>query len=152
MTPFTSEEQAVLDHAQSIISERLRREENAIFESPEAVRSYLRIKLAPQEREVFAVLFLDTRHRLIAYRELFFGTINAASVHPREVVKAALSLNAAAVIISHNHPSGNAEPSRADKNMTDRLVSALGTLDISVLDHMVVGSDEIVSFAERGLI
>ena len=98
------------------------------------------------------MLFLDTRHRLIEYRELFHGTIDSASVHPREVVKEALRLNAAAVIVSHNHPSGNPEPSSADRTLTQRLREALGLVDVRVLDHVIVAGAATASFSERGLI
>ncbi|MNH38111.1 hypothetical protein D3C79_990950 [compost metagenome] len=104
------------------------------------------------EREVFAVMLLDNQHRLLDYQELFFGTINAGSVHPREVVKAALSKNAAAVILAHNHPSGMVEPSEADKVITTHLKEVLEVIDVQVLDHFVVGQHDVVSFAERGLI
>jgi DNA repair protein RadC len=105
--------------------------------------------MASYEREVFAVLLLDNQHRLIEYQELFFGTIDAASVYPREVVKVAFNCNAAAVIFAHNHPSGIAEPSNADKHITQKLRDALALIDIRVLDHFVVG-ETCVSFAERG--
>jgi DNA repair protein RadC len=104
------------------------------------------------EREVFGCLFLDNRHRLIALEEMFLGTIDGASVHPREVVKRALKLNAAAVILAHNHPSGVAEPSQADELITARIRDALALVDIRVLDHLVVGGTTVTSFAERGLI
>ena len=104
------------------------------------------------EHEVFAVLFLDTQHRLIEYSELFRGTIDSASVYPREVLKEALRLNAAAVIVSHNHPSGNPEPSAADKSLTKRLREALAMVDVRVLDHIIVGGTETTSFAEQGLL
>jgi DNA repair protein RadC len=100
---------------------------------------------------VFAVMFLDNQHRLIAFEELFFGTIDSASVYPREVLKAALKVNAAALIFAHNHPSGDATPSQADKQITQRLKEALALVDIRVLDHIVVG-DSAISFAERGLL
>ena len=119
---------------------------------PGQTRKYLKAKLRNYEREVFACLYLDNQHRLINYEELFFGTIDGASVHPREVVKRVLSHNAAAVIFAHNHPSGLAEPSQADRRITDRLKSALMLVDVRVLDHMIVGDAEVVSFAERGLI
>jgi DNA repair protein RadC len=120
--------------------------------NPEAVKNYLATQFAGLEHEIFACLFLDNRHRVIRYEELFRGTIDGCSVHPREVVKAALTANAAAVILAHNHPSGVAEPSRADTQLTKRLTDALGLVDIRVLDHLVVGGAETVSFAERGLI
>ncbi len=117
-----------------------------------AVKEYLRAKLAGFEHEVFAVLFMDTQHRLIEYAEMFRGTIDGASVYPRELVKEALRLNAAAVIVSHNHPSGNPEPSGADRTLTQRLKEALGLVDVRVLDHIIVAGTDTTSFAERGLI
>jgi DNA repair protein RadC len=119
--------------------------------SPQATRTYLQLKLHALEHEVFAVLFLDQRHRVISFDTMFTGTIDGASVYPREVVKAALKHNAAAVILAHNHPSGVAEPSQADQNITRRLQDALNLIDVRVLDHFVVGA-EAVSFAERGLL
>ena len=121
------------------------------FTSPEDSKQYARLQLAELEQEVFCVIFLDNRHRLISFDKMFFGTIDGASVHPREVVKAALKHNAAAVIFTHNHPSGVAEPSQADQRITTRLVDALTLIDVRVLDHLVVG-DGVVSFAERGLL
>ena len=111
----------------------------------------MQMKLAHYDKEVFGVMFLDTQHRLIEFKEMFFGTLDAASVYPREVVKAALERNAGAVIFGHNHPSGIPEPSQADRNITQRLSEALALIDIKVLDHIVAG-DQCVSFAERGLI
>lgn len=122
------------------------------FTSPDLVKNYLKMQLAEKEREVFACLFLDNRHRLIEYKELFYGTLDGASVHPREVVKAALKCNAAALILSHNHPSGVPEPSKADEAITARLKQALDLIDIRILDHIIIGGLESVSFAERGLI
>lgn len=119
---------------------------------PGMTRRYLKGKLRGYDREVFACMYLDNQHRLICYEELFFGTIDGASVHPREVVKRVLRHNAAAVIFAHNHPSGVAEPSQADRRITERLKSALMLVDVRVLDHMVVGDDEVTSFAERGLL
>ena len=121
-----------------------------LLSSPHLVRDYLRAQLRHHAREIFAVLFLDNRNRLIAYEELFQGTIDGANVYPREVVKQALAHNAAAVIFAHNHPSGLAEPSQADIRITRRLQEALGLVDIRVLDHLVVGDGELVSLAERG--
>lgn len=117
--------------------------------SPNATRAYLSARLRDYPYEVFSCLFLDNRHRVLAYEELFRGTIDGASVHPREVVRRALHHNAAAVILAHNHPSGVAEPSRADEAITRRLQDALALVDIRVLDHVIV-ADETVSFAERG--
>ncbi|MGI9245547.1 MAG: RadC family protein [Steroidobacteraceae bacterium] len=120
--------------------------------NPRATRDYLRARLRDRDHEVFCCLFLDNRHRVIAFDEVFRGTIDGASVHPRDVVKLALARNAAAVILAHNHPSGVAEPSQADEMITSRLRDALGLVDIRVLDHIVVGDGACVSFAERGLI
>ena len=117
---------------------------------PGETRRFLTGKLRRYSREVFACLYLDNQHRLIKFEELFHGTIDGASVHAREVVKSALDHNAAAVIFAHNHPSGLAEPSQADRRITDRLKSALLLVDIRVLDHMIVGDGEVISFAERG--
>lgn len=118
--------------------------------SPDLVRRYLSAQLRHHHHEVFGVLFLDNQHRLRAFEELFRGTIDGASVYPREVVKRALAHNAAAVILAHNHPSGVAEPSQADRRITDRLTQALDLVGVRVLDHMVVGDGDVVSFAERG--
>lgn len=120
--------------------------------SPAEVRQFLQLKLRSLPHEVFACIFLDNQHAVISYEELFRGTIDGASVYPREVVKRSLSLNAAAVIFAHNHPSGVAEPSQADQRLTQRLKAALGTVDIRVLDHFVIGEAEALSFAERGLL
>ncbi|MGR6832823.1 RadC family protein [Aliivibrio wodanis] len=139
----------VFEKAAELLEHQYKREQS--FTNPEHTKRYLSMKLGYQEREVFAVLFLDNQHQLISYQELFYGTVDSASVYPREVAKAALQANAAAVIFSHNHPSGIAEPSECDKRITTRLVDALKLLDIRVLDHVVVGSP-CVSFAERGLI
>lgn len=112
---------------------------------------FLKFKLGRYEREVFAIMILNNKHQLIEYSELFFGTINAASVYPREVVKAVLNENGAAVIFAHNHPSGETEPSQADIAITKRLKEALALIDVQVLDHIVIG-DSATSFAERGLL
>ncbi len=143
---------AIIDQALQILNRRLRRAEKKPFTSPDAVRQFVQLQLSDRERESFACLFLDNRHRLIAYEELFHGTIDGASVHPREVVKSALRYNAAAVILAHNHPSGVAEPSPADQRITKRLQDALKLVDIRVLDHFVVGDGQPVSFAERALL
>lgn len=121
------------------------------FTSSQATRDFLRFKLGKNEREVFAVMLLDAQHKLIDYVELFFGTVDAATVYPREVVKTVLQENAAAVIFAHNHPSGVDEPSMADKHITKRLQDALALIDVRVLDHVVVGKT-CTSFAERGLL
>jgi DNA repair protein RadC len=123
-----------------------------VLGSPNAVREYLAVHYAGKEREVFGCLFLDSRHRLIAVEEMFLGTIDGASVHPREVVKRALKLNASAVILAHNHPSGVAEPSQADELITVRLRDALALVEIRMLDHLIVGGATVTSLAERGLV
>jgi DNA repair protein RadC len=125
---------------------------DGVFSGSADVRRYLRQKLGGCAREVFAVLLLDSQHRLLRYEELFYGTIDCASVYPREVVRLVLVVNAAAVIFVHNHPSGVAEPSRSDVELTGRLQRALQYLDVRVLDHMVVAANDVVSMAERGLV
>jgi len=142
--------QAVLEMGRRHLSATLK--EGDLMTTPALVRSYLSSQLRHQPREVFAVLFLDNQNRLISYDELFYGTIDGASVYPREVVKKALARNASALILAHNHPSGVAEPSQADVRITQRLQDALNLVDIRVLDHMVVGDSEVISFAERGLL
>jgi DNA repair protein RadC len=122
-----------------------------VFDSPNKVKEYLSLQLAEREHEVFAVLFLDAQSRLVKLEEMFRGTLTQTSVYPREVVKRALELGSAAVILAHNHPSGAAEPSRADEFLTQTLKSALALVDVRVLDHLVVGRGAVVSFAERGL-
>ena len=120
--------------------------------SPEATQAYLRLRLGEHKAEVFGGLFLDNRHRVITMTEMFQGTIDGATVHPRVVVQQALEVNAAAIIFYHNHPSGVAEPSRADQTITTRLRDAMALVDVRVLDHFVVSSEASVSMAERGLI
>ena len=123
-----------------------------VLADPAAVKVYLQLKLAGLPHEVFGVLFLNAQHRVISFQEMFRGTLTQTSVYPREVVKEALALNAAAVILAHNHPSGHAEPSSADRNLTQTLKQALALVDVRVLDHMVVTAASVTSFAERGLI
>ena len=142
--------QAVVEMSRRQLLETLARGD--ALTSPQATRRYLQAQLMDEGREVFACLFLDSQHRVIIFEVLFFGTIDSASVYPREVVKCCLRHNAAAVIFAHNHPSGVAEPSQADKRITERLCDALALVDIRVLDHFVVGDGEVVSFAERGLL
>jgi len=120
--------------------------------SPAKTIDFLQSKLALQEHEVFSCLFLNNQHQVLAYEELFYGTINGASVYPRVVVKRALHHNAAAVIFSHNHPSGLPEPSQADKTITKQLTDSLSLIDVKVLDHIIIGGAETMSFAERGLL
>lgn len=142
--------QAILEMARRHLQEQLHRADS--LENPAITRRYLTSRLRHLPFEVFGCLFLDNRHRVIAFEELFRGTIDGASVHPREVVRRVLHFNAAAVILAHNHPSGIAEPSRADLALTRRLVDALALVDVRVLDHFIVGEGGGVSFAERGLI
>jgi len=145
-----SQLQAVMELARRHLQEKLQRFQ--VFTSPDQVVKFLQASLVGRHQEVFVVMFLDTRHRLIVSEELFTGTIDSASVYPREVVRQALRHNAAAVILAHNHPSGVAEPSREDRQITARLRDALQLVDIRLLDHFVVGSGEVVSLAERGMI
>ncbi len=141
---------AVLELARRALSAQLKQQ--TLFDSPEAVRDYLQLQLGSRPYEIFAVLFLDSQHRLIVLEELFRGTLTQTSVYPREVVVRALALNAASVVLAHNHPSGTAQPSRADEALTQTLKAALGLVDVRVLDHFVVTSTEAVSMAERGLL
>ncbi len=142
--------QAVLEMGRRHLSATMKAGD--VLASPDLVRQYLSAHLRHQPREIFAVLFLDNQNRLIIYEELFFGTIDGASVYPREVVRRAMVHNAAALILAHNHPSGVAEPSQADQRITQRLQAALELIDVRVLDHMIVGDAEVISFAERGLV
>lgn len=142
--------QAIMELAQRQLREKLERQQ--ALENPEDTARYLQMRLQDYPFEVFACLLLDNRHRVIAFKELFRGTIDGASVYPREVVREALNSNAAAVIFTHNHPSGIAEPSRADETITRRLKDALSLIDVRVLDHVIVGSGETLSFAARGLL
>lgn len=146
--PASSEE--VLQRARTLLAHRVRR--GVVMNSPRAVKDFLRFNIGMLEHEVFAVVYLDAQHRLIAIKELFRGTLSQTSVYPREVIKEALALNAGAAILAHNHPSGEAEPSAADDSLTQRLKAALAVVDITVLDHLVVTGDVIVSYAERGLL
>ena len=144
--PASSEE--IIEAAISEVNARFSR--GTAITSPDKTKEFLQLKLGHLEHEVFAVLWLDNRNRVIAFEEMFRGTIDGASVHPREVVKAALKHNAAACIFAHNHPSGVAEPSQADLNITQRLKEALEIVDVKSLDHVIVG-ENTCSFAERGL-
>ncbi len=143
-----AEFRAILELGRRYLESRLQRGDP--LASPGETRRFLESKLKGYPQEVFACLFLDNRHRLICFEEMFHGTIDGASVHPREVVRRALSHNAAAIIVTHNHPSGVAEPSRADRALTRRLQEAAALVDVRLLDHVVVGDGETVSFAERG--
>lgn len=141
---------ALLEIARRSLGEQLR--DAPALASPAAVRDYLRLTLGGRDREVFLVLFLDAQHRTIGSAELFCGSLTQASVHPREVVRAALGANAAAVILAHNHPSGIAQPSAADELLTRQLREALALVEIRVLDHFIVAGNQCLSFAERGLL
>jgi DNA repair protein RadC len=141
---------AVMELARRSLAQQLAK--RPVFDSPQRVKDYLRMQLGHLPHEVFAVLFLDAQNRLVKLEEMFRGTLTQTSVYPREVVKRALDLNAAAVILAHNHPSGLSEPSRADEFLTKSLASALQLVDVRVLDHLVVGAGDVVSFAERGLL
>ena len=149
-SPSHDDENAIIESALSILATRIKQPDTYIT-SPNDTRAFLKLKLSEIEHEVFAVLFLDTRHGVIKFEKMFRGTIDGSSVHPREVVKEALACNAAAVIFTHNHPSGVAEPSLADQQITKRLKDSLALVDIRVLDHIIVAND-IVSFAERGML
>jgi len=146
----TAELMAVLELARRALAEELK--EKTMFATPQAVRDYLQLQLGSRPYEVFAVLFLDSQHRLIVLEEMFRGTLTQTSVYPREVVIRALALNAASVVLAHNHPSGTAKPSRADEALTQTLKSALALVDVRVLDHFVVTSTGAVSMAELGLL
>ena len=141
--------QAVIEMSRRFLSEKLDRGE--AITNPKLVHQYLVSQLRDYPYEVFACLFLDNRHRVIKYEELFKGTIDGASVHPREVIRKAIYHNAAAIILAHNHPSGIAEPSQADIRITQKLKEALALIDVRILDHFIIG-DDVTSFAERGLI
>lgn len=141
---------AVLELARRSLAEPL--VQRPLFDAPARVKDYVRLQLGGRHHEVFAVLFLDAQNRLLRMEEMFRGTLTQTSVYPREVVKRSLELRAAAVVLAHNHPSGVAEPSRADEYLTQTLRSALALVDVRVLDHLVVGDTEVVSFAERGLV
>ena len=141
---------AVLEVARRSLSQAL--VERPVFESPLLVRQHVQMQLAGLQHEVFVVMFLDAQYRLLAMEEMFRGSLSHTSVYPREVVRRAMALNAGAVILAHNHPSGVAEPSRADEFLTQSLKNALGLVDVKVLDHLVVGHGVVVSFAERGLL
>lgn len=141
---------AVLELARRALAEQLRA--RPLFDSPRAVREFLQLQLGAHAHEVFAVMFLDSQHRLIALEELFRGTLSQTSVYPREVVLRALAMNAASVVLAHNHPSGLAQPSRADEALTQTLKSALALVDVRVLDHFIVTRDQARSMAEMGLV
>lgn len=141
---------AVLELARRALAEQLKA--RTVFESPQAVKDYLQLQLGSRAHEVFAVLFLDAQHRLLALEEMFRGTLTQTSVYPREVVLRALHHQAAAVVLAHNHPSGTVQPSRADEALTQTLKAALALVDVRVLDHVIVSADSSLSMAEQGLL
>lgn len=145
--PLTAEQ--VMEKAIEVIDAKYCK--GATFTSSQLTKDYLKCKLGGLEREVFAVMFMDSRHALIEYNEMFFGTVDAASVYPREIVKQSLKVNAAAVVLAHNHPSGINEASLADKKITERIKCALALVDITVLDHIIIAKEPL-SFAETGLL
>ena len=138
----------IVEAARQLVDKRMQR--GTSFRDPNVARTYFRDKLAGMEREVFAAVFLDSRHQLIEFTELFHGTIDGAEVHPREVVRQAIRCNAAAAIVAHNHPSGSVEPSAADRVVTARLKQALCLVDVRLLDHIIVGGSQTLAMAERG--
>ena len=140
----------IIKEALKCLKKRFRK--GKLITTPAETIDYLQLKLAEREYEVFCVMYLDNRHRLLCFEELFRGTVDSSHVYPREIVKLALQHNAAAVILAHNHPSGSAEPSVADQQITQRVKAALELVDIRVLDHIVIGAMETVSLAERGLL
>lgn len=150
-TDLSPAAQRTIRRALTLLQRQLQ-EPGVAFTSSHSVRDWLRLQMSLLEREEFTLLWLDNQHRLIAQDTLFKGTINSTEVHTREVVKSGLRRNAAAAILAHNHPSGHAEPSRADRQITERLKQALALVDIQLLDHLVVGGMDIISFAERGWI
>lgn len=150
--PLTKYEASIVRRATAILERRMRGRDLTALNSPSAVRDFLVTRYAVAPREVFAALFLDAQNHLIAFEELFHGTLTQTSVFPREVVKAALQHNAASIMFVHNHPSGVAEPSAADETLTQALKEALALVDVRVLDHFIVGGTSQLSFAEHGLI
>ncbi|MDA8520385.1 RadC family protein [Acidovorax sp. NCPPB 4044] len=148
---FSVQERRLIYRAIEVLERKLFQRE-AHIPSPEALFDYLRLKLAREPNELFGAVFLDNKHQVIAFEALAIGTINQAIVHPRVVVKRAMELNAAAVILAHNHPSGDTQDSAADRMLTERLQSALGFVDIRVLDHVIVGKGTPYSFAQAGLL
>jgi DNA repair protein RadC len=143
-------ERAVIDAALTILGGYLR-QPGAAIHTPEGVKNYLRLQLASERREVFAVLFLDSQNRIIAFEVMFVGTLSQTSVYPRELAMAALRHDAAAVVLAHNHPSGSVQPSRADEHLTHTLKHALALVDVRVLDHIIVGGSDVLSMAAQGL-
>lgn len=143
-------DQRIIERALAILEQRAKH--GSALTSPGAVRDYLRLLLAEREHEVFVVVHLDAQHRVIRFEEAFRGTLTQTSVYPREIVKAALAANSAAVIFAHNHPSGVAQPSQADELLTKNLKDALALVEVKVLDHFIIAGNASISFAERGLL
>lgn len=146
---YETHEQHIITQAIGLLERQLQARTVVLTQS-DAVRNYLRLQLERQERELFMAMYLDSQHRLIACETVFTGTLGSVSVYPGEIVRQALAYNAASLILAHNHPSGMAEPSQADRSVTDRVIAALSLIDVGVLDHIVIGHGEAVSFAERG--
>jgi DNA repair protein RadC len=138
----------IVNQARELLTAQLYRTESLC--STKETESYLALQLGDREQEVFAVIFLDNQNHVIKYQEMFYGTIREISVYPREIARQALTLNAAAIICSHNHPSGNAEPSKADRTITTKIQKVMSLIEVQLLDHIVVGGGHTVSFAERG--
>jgi len=150
VTVIHRSEEELINHALAILSQRHKKGE--LLTSPESTKRFLQLKLAEERNEVFGCIFLDNRHRIIEVEDLFFGTIDGASVHPRVILQKALMHNAAAIFLYHNHPSGVGEPTQSDQTITTRIKEALALIDVHLLDHLVVGIEESVSFAECGLL
>lgn len=148
---FSSHDDLIIKQAIALLEQRVFRS-GPVLECPDAVRDYLRLKLMAEANEIFAVVFLDTRHKVLAYEPMFKGTIDGTAVYPRVVVQRALTINAAATIFCHNHPSGMVEPSQADRTITARLKEALAMVDVRVMDHIIIGKGNPYSFAEAGLL
>ena len=148
----TLDDDGIIARAMEILADRLYKP-STVLESPDIVKKYLQLKMSKHTmQEVFSVIFLDAQHAVMEYREMFFGTLTQTSVYPREVARIALELGAAAVILAHNHPSGNVTPSHADEHLTRTLKSALSLVDVRVLDHIIVGGGDSLSMAEKGLV
>lgn len=144
-------ENQVIESALAILESRLQKTEGSIS-SPQDARNYVSLKLADRKQEVFAIMFLNTRHQIIEFREMFHGTIDTAAVYPREILRAVIETNSAAVVLAHNHPSGSPDPSEADIRLTKHIAAALELINATVLDHLIVGGMTVTSMAERGQI
>lgn len=144
------DEEDILQQAKAIVRKRFQR--SHFLTSPDATRDFLTMTLATEPKEIFGLILLDTQHCVLGFESLFTGTIDGASVYPREIVKCVLDANAAAVILAHNHPSGHREPSQADRTITQKIKQALNTVEVRVLDHLLVAGPAIISFAELGLL